>query len=363
MDAVGEEWQVLEFELDDPGPDEVQVKYVASGLCHSDEHVRDGTIPTRVPIIGGHEGSGIVEAVGPGVTRMAVGDHFVCSFLPSCGHCRFCATGQQNLCDLGAELLEGCLPGGRFVFHRDGVDYGAMCMIGTFAERAVINVASCVKIDDDIPLETACLVGCGVPTGYGSATRTANVRPGDTVIIYGIGGVGANSVQGAAHAGALNVVIVDPLAFKRETAEELGATHAFEDAASAEAAVMELTRGQGADSAIVTVDVVTPEVVGSAFMAIRKGGSVVVTGMGEMEGLTVQIPGTILALFQKSIKGSLFGESNPTYDIPKMLNMYRAGQLKLDELITTRYALEDVNQGYQDLLDGKNIRGVIVHAG
>lgn len=360
---AGQDWEVLEFDLADPGPGEVRLKFAASGLCHSDEHLRDGTIPGRLPIIGGHEGSGVVEAVGPGVDRVAVGDHVVCSFLPTCGHCRWCATGQQQICDLGATLLEGSLPGseGRFVFSRDGLEYGAMCMVGSFAERSVVSQFSCVKIDKDIPLATAALLGCGVPTGFGSAVNTGNVQVGDTVIIYGVGGIGINAVQGAAHAGAANVVVVDPLAMKRELAEELGATHSFENAADALATVQELTRGVGADVAIVTVDVVTPEVVGQAFEAIRKGADIVLTGLSDLEGLSVQLPGTVMTLFRKGIKGSLFGDSNPTYDIPKLLNLYRSGKVKLDELVTRTYKLDDINQGYKDLMAGENVRGVIIY--
>lgn len=360
--AHHQDWEVLEFDLADPGPGEVLMKFVASGLCHSDEHVRDGSLPCRVPIIGGHEGAGIVEAVGPGVERVEVGDHVVCSFLPTCGHCRWCATGQQQICDMGADILEGSLPGGRFVFTRNGEDYGAMAMVGSFSERTVVSQYSCVKIDKDVPLQTAALLGCGVPTGFGSAVYSANVQVGDTVVIYGIGGIGINAVQGAAHAGAMNIIAVDPLAMKRELAEELGATHTFESAVDALPAIQEMTRGVGADKAIITVDVVTPELVGQAFETIRKGGDIVLTGLAELEGLTVALPGSVMTLFRKGIKGSLFGDSNPTYDIPKLLDLYRAGKVKLDELITRTYTLDDINQGYKDLMAGENVRGLIIHA-
>ena len=356
------EWEIVELDLDAPRAGQILVKWAASGLCHSDEHLRDGTLPVRVPVVGGHEGAGVVEQVGPGVDRFAKGDHVVGTFLPTCGHCRWCATGQQQLCDLGATILDGCLPDGSFVFHRNGQDYGAMCMLGTFSEYSVISQASAVKIEKDIPLNRAALVGCGVPTGWGSAVYSAKTTPGDTVVIYGIGGIGANAVQGAVHAGATNVVAIDPLAMKRETAEQFGATHTFADVASALPKIQELTHGVGADHAIVTVDVVTPEVVGQAFEAIRKGGDIILTGLGELEGLTVQLPGTVMSLFRKSVKGSLFGDSNPTYDIPKILNMYRAGQIKLDELVTRTYKHEDINQGYADLRAGENIRGIIEYA-
>jgi NDMA-dependent alcohol dehydrogenase len=358
---LGSNWEVIELDLDPPGPGEVLIRFVAAGFCHSDEHLRHGDIVPRFPIVGGHEGAGIIEEVGVGVTRVEVGDHVVCSFIPSCGHCRFCSTGQQNLCDKGATILEGCLPDGTFRFHADGQDFGGMCMLGTFAQRSVISEMSCVKVDKDLPLEKAVLVGCGVPTGWGSAVYAAGTTPGDTVVIYGIGGIGINSVQGAAHAGASNIVAVDPLPMKREKAEALGATHSFETAEQAHEAIQQLTRGVGADHAIITVDVVNEDVVGAAFEAIRKGGDVVVTGLADPTKVTVQVSGAMMTLFQKTLKGTLFGSSNPMYDIPKLLGMYQAGQLKLDELVTKTYTLDQLNEGYDDLLAGKNIRGVLLH--
>ncbi|HTS95082.1 MAG TPA: zinc-binding dehydrogenase, partial [Streptosporangiaceae bacterium] len=237
--------------------------------------------------------------------------------------------------------------------------YGAMCMIGTFSQYGVISQTSAVKVDDDLPLEKAVLVGCGVPTGWGSAVNTANVAPGDTVAIFGIGGIGINAVQGAALAGARNVVAIDPLANKREMAEKLGATHSAATAEEAHQLISELTRGVMADKAIVTVGVVDSEVVTNAFHAIRKGGTVVVTGLADPAKNTIELPGAILTLFEKRIQGSLFGSGDPFHDIPRMVELYQSGDLKLDELITTTYTLDQVNQGYQDLLDGKNIRGVI----
>lgn len=360
--GVGEPWEVVELELDPPKAGEVLIKYVASGLCHSDEHLRHGDIVPRFPIVGGHEGAGIIEEVGPGVTRLKPGDHVICSFLPVCGHCRWCSTGKSNLCDMGATILDGCLPDGTYRFHLDGEDLGGMCMIGTFAERAVISENSCMKVDDDLPLDKVVLVGCGVPTGFGSAVHAAATEPGDTIAIYGIGGIGINSVQGAALAGATNVVAIDPLPNKREMAEKLGATHSCATAEEAHALIQQLTRGVGADKAIVTVDVVTSEVVTSAFHAIRKAGTVVVTGLSDPTKNTIEIPGALLTLFEKRIQGSLFGSGDPFHDIPRMIELYRSGDLKLDELITQTYTLDQINQGYQDLLDGKNIRGVIIHA-
>jgi alcohol dehydrogenase (nicotinoprotein) len=359
--GVGREWEITELDLDPPKAGEVLVRFVASGLCHSDAHLQTGDIPVRYPIVGGHEGSGIVEEVGAGVTRLKPGDHIVCSFLPACGHCRFCARGQTNLCDLGALFVDNCLPDGTFRFHAGGEDFGQMCLLGTFSQWATLSEHSCIKVDDDLPLETVVLVGCGVPTGFGTSVNLGGVRPGDTVVIYGIGGVGINAVQGASIAGAVNIIAVDPLPNKREIAESLGATHSAATAEQAQRLVTELTRGVGADHALITVGVVTQDVIDAAFAAIRKRGTMVITGLAGPGEKTIQLPSFELTLFQKRIEGALFGGGNPFDDIPLMLDLYRAGRLKLDELVTTRYRLDEVNQGYQDLLDGKNIRGVLIH--
>jgi NDMA-dependent alcohol dehydrogenase len=360
---AGRPWELVTLELDDPREGEVRIRFAVSGMCHSDEHLRTGDATCRLPIVGGHEGAGVVEAVGPNVTRVRRGDHVVCSFIPACGTCRYCSSGRQNLCDQGAQMVTGMLGDGTFRFHDDaGADLGGFCMLGTFSQRAVVSQASCVRIDDDIPFEVAALTGCGVPTGWGSAVYAAGVRPGDTVVVFGVGGVGSNAVQGARHAGARHIVAVDPVAFKREKAREFGATHAFADAAQAQEAVVELTRGQLADHAICTVGVLTTEVVSQAAAIVGKGGQVTVTSVGRSTDTQVQLAANgMLVGYQRRIQGHVFGMCNPLNDIPRLLGLYRAGQLKLDELITRKYGLDEINQGYQDLDAGKIVRGIIVH--
>jgi NDMA-dependent alcohol dehydrogenase len=358
---VGKDFEIVELDLDEPKAGEVLVRLVASGLCHSDDHLRTGDIPVRYPIVGGHEGAGIVEKVGPGVTRLAVGDHVVTSWLPVCGHCRFCSRGQTNLCDLGRFLVDNCLPDGTFRYHEGATDFGQMCLLGTFSQYAVISEASAVKVEDDLPLDVVVLVGCGVPTGYGTAVKAGEVHPGDTTIVYGVGGVGINAVQGAAHAGARYVIAVDPVEFKRTTALSLGATHAVASAQEAHELAQQLTYGVGADQSLITVGVVTEEVVSDAFAAVRKRGIVVLTGMGGLATKTVHVNGFELTAFEKRIQGALFGSGNPFDDIPRMIELYRAGKLELDELVTTKYKLEEVNRGYEDMMAGRNIRGVIIH--
>jgi S-(hydroxymethyl)glutathione dehydrogenase/alcohol dehydrogenase len=356
-------FEVVDLEVDDPRQGEIRVKMVASGLCHSDDHLATGDMPVGMyPFCGGHEGGGIVESVGENTGGFSVGDKVIFSFLPACGKCRWCATGHSNLCDLGALLLAGSRwsdPTDFRLHLDDGSPVGQMCGISTFSQYTTVSVDSAIKVAEDTPLERACLLGCSVGTGWGSAVNTGEVRPGDTVIVMGIGGIGINAVQGAAHAGASNIIAVDPVGFKRETAESLGATHSVDNMEAATEIAQSFTNGQGADVAIVTVGVTSGEHVAEAFNSIRKQGTVVVTGLGDLTEVGLPIPISQLTLFEKKLKGSLFGSSNPNADIPKMLDMYRAGHLKLDELVTTEYAIEDVARGYEDMHAGKNIRGVI----
>jgi S-(hydroxymethyl)glutathione dehydrogenase/alcohol dehydrogenase len=358
---VGSKMEIEELDLDGPKEGEVLIRYTHAGLCHSDIHVLHGDFPARLPMVMGHEGAGVIEEVGPGVTRVKPGDHVVCSFIPNCGTCRWCATGQQAICDMGATILEGYLPGERFPLTGPAGQYGAMCMIGTFSQYGVISQTSVVKVDDDLPLDKAVLVGCGVPTGWGSAVYAADVQPGETVAIWGVGGIGINAVQGARHAGAKNVIAVDPVESKREKAMELGATHAVGTNEEAMELSMQLTHGVGADKAILTIGVTHEPEVTSSFHTIRKGGTVVITGLGSLMENTVTLPGAVMTLYKKTVKGTLFGDCNPTTDIPKILDLYRSGDIKLDELITKTYTLDTINEGYDDLLSGANIRGVLVH--
>ena len=221
-------WSVEEIELDPPKAGEVLVKIAASGMCHSDEHLVTGDLPFALPIIGGHEGAGVVQEVGEGVSWLTPGDHVVFGFIPSCGRCASCSTGHQNLCDLGALMgLGKQVTDGTARHHAQGKDLGLMCLLGTFAHHTVVNEASCIKIDKDVPLDRACLLGCGVVTGWGSAVYAAEVKPGDTVAVVGVGGIGANAIQGAKLAGAKRIIAIDPIEFKREKAMEFGATHTF----------------------------------------------------------------------------------------------------------------------------------------
>lgn len=356
----GQDWRIEELELDDPGEGEVLVKLAATGLCQSDEHVRTGELPfDALPVIGGHEGAGIIEKVGPGVTDLAVGDHVVLSFIPACGKCESCATGHQNLCDEGAGIGVGLQRDGTSRHHVNGHDARLMCMLGTFSPYTVVRETSVVKIRDDVPLDKAALVGCGVTTGWATAVYAAGVEPGDTVAVLGIGGVGANAVQGAAMAGAKRILAIDPSEFNREEARKFGATHTFASAAEARDALPGLTWGRMANSAIITVDVATGEIVGDALSLVGKRGTVVLTSLADVTDTTITAPMFEITAYEKRLVGALFGSANPRYDIPRLLDMYMDGELKLDELVTRTYEFDDINQGYVDMREHRNIRGMV----
>jgi len=353
-------WEVHTVDLDPPRDREVLVRIVASGLCHSDDHFATGDITVgHLPICGGHEAAGVVEAVGPGVSTLREGDHVVTAFIPSCGHCRWCASGMQALCDNGALMLEGTQLDGTFRMHLDGEDVAQAGLLSAFAEYSVMPEVSCIKISKDVPLEIAALLGCAVPTGWGSAVNAAQVSPGDVVMVVGTGGIGVNAVQGARHAGASRIIAVDPVELKRTTALKLGATDAFADREEATELARSLTNGQGADSVIVCIGVPTGDDVGAAFSAIRKAGTVVLTGAAP--DTAVGIPAGLLELtmYQKRIQGSLYGGCSPAKDVPRLLDLWQAGQLRLEELVTRTYSLDEINEGYEDLHAGLNVRGVL----
>ena len=365
----GAPWSVEEFELDPPRTGEVLIALAAAGLCHSDEHLRRGYLapppdvsaPRRLPTIGGHEGSGVVVEVGPGVSRLAPGDHVVTSFVPACGQCRWCASGIEYLCDLGAATLQPGMPtDGTFRHHTaDGRDLGHVSKIGAFAEHTVVSADSLVKIDPRSPLVPAALLACAVPTGYGSAANRAGVRGGDTVVVIGVGGIGAAAVQGARINGAHVIVAVDPVEFKQKSALTFGATHTAATAGEALELVRELTAGVMADAVVVSPAAIEPADVGAALNLTRKGGTCVLTALSSPQTVDVDMSVQDFVLLNKTLCGTIFGSCNPKADIPRLLDLYTSGRLLLDEMITKRYRLDEINVAYQDLLDGKLIRGVI----
>ena len=278
-------WSIEEIEVGDPAPNEVKVQMEASGMCHSDHHLVTGGIPMLgFPVLGGHEGAGIVM---------------------------------------------------------------------------VVHETSVVKIDPSIPFEVACLVGCGVTTGYGSATHTAQIKPGEDVAIVGVGGVGMAALQAAVLSGARNVFVIDPVEWKRDQALKFGATHVYEDINAALMGIAEATAGFMAKKVIVTVGELHGADVENYMMITAKSGTCVVTAIGSMVDTNVTLNLAMLTLMQKNLQGTIFGGGNPYHDIPQLLSMYKAGKLNLDDMITRQYRLDQINEGYQDMLEGRNIRGVI----
>jgi len=359
-------WSVEEIELDPPKAGEVLVKLAASGMCHSDEHIVTGDLAGATgdpPCIGGHEGAGVVLEVGPGVSSVQPGDHVVFGFIPACGRCASCAAGHSNLCEIGAGVALGMqISDGTSRHHAKGQDLNlAIGALGTFAHHTVVHEASCIKIDKEIPLDRACLLGCGVVTGWGSAVYAAEVKPGETVAIVGIGGIGANAVQGAKLAGARVIAAIDPVEFKREKAMEFGATHTHASIEEALGAMSETTWDRGFDKVIMTMGVGNGDALGQAFWLGGKRSKIVVTNIHPTSEASIAIPAIFLTVFEKQLIGSLFGSANPRLDIPRLLELYTQGQLDLDGLVTKTYPLEGINDGYADMYAGKNIRGVLVY--
>lgn len=375
--GIGKDWEICNITLDPPRAGEVLVKTAVAGICHSDDHFATGDmvpgpeiaemlrasgieVPEVFPLLGGHEGAGIVAEVGPEVRSVRPGDRVAMSYIPACGACRWCVSGMTYLCDLGAGMLtREMTTDGTVRRHLDDEDLLAMCQLGTFAEYLVTSEKSVIKIDDAIPMHAAALVSCGVTTGWGSATVAAGTEPGDTLVVIGIGGVGMNALQGARAAGAKYVVGVDPVAFKRDSAPTFGATHTAASIEEALLLVRELTLGIMADRVVITAGVVHVDLLAPAMMLTRKGGSCVLTGLTPTGEMLVPLMLSDMVLFHKQLKGTLYGGMNSRASTPMLLSMYQSGRLKLDELVTRRYRLEEINDAIADMRDGRNIRGVI----
>lgn len=343
-----------------PQEGEVRVKMAASGVCHSDVSVQNGTIPLATPLVLGHEGAGVITEVGPGVTDRAVGDHVVLTFVPQCGECYSCTRGQGFLCEKnGAVSLGGLIDGTKRFSTPDG-ELGQMAYCGTYSNESVVPAISTVKIPDDVPLKIAALLGCGVLTGVGAALNTADIREGDSVVVVGCGGVGLNVIQGARIAGASRIIAVDMFDSKLEMAKEFGATDVV-NAGEGDpvATVAELTGGRGAD--------VSFEVIGlgatieQAINMARTGGEVVLVGVPRLDvNLTLNAAFTFLYA-AKTIKGCWYGSANVNEDVPKLIELYKKGELKLDELVSREITVHQVNEAFEAMAAGEVARSVIVH--
>lgn len=353
-------FKVEEIDLGDPVADEVQIRMHAAGMCHSDYHITTGATPIGLPALGGHEGAGVVTKVGKNVTGIAEGDHVILAFIPACGECPPCLKGFRSLCDRGALLLGGkTIADGTSRIHAGTHEVSPMNLLGTFAPYMTVHKDSVVKIDDDIPFETAAIMGCAVPTGFGSATNVAEVKPGETVIIVGVGGIGMSALQGAVISGAKQVIAIDPNEWKRDQAIKFGATHVYPTMAEAIAPIIDVTHGLMADKVIIAVGTMKGEYIEEALILTAKTGTCVVTGMGSMFDADVKLNLFLFTMLQKTLKGNIFGGGSSHVETPRLAALYKSGLLNIDDMITRTYKLEDINQGYQDMLDGNNIRGVI----
>jgi S-(hydroxymethyl)glutathione dehydrogenase/alcohol dehydrogenase len=344
-----------DVELAPPGPGEVRVRIRATGVCHSDLSVQRGTLPWPVPCVLGHEGAGEVVAVGEGVRSVKPGDHVVISWVPMCGACYFCARDQSHLCSTYRGLL-GRMDDGKTRLTRAGVEVSAGINAGTFAEEAVVRENQAVKIDDDVPFEIAALIGCGVLTGVFAAINTARVEPGERVAVIGAGGVGLNVIQGCKVAGASTIIAIDPVASKREAALKFGATHACapEDA---DQMTRDLTGGIRPDAVFEVVG--RPELQRQAFDLVRPGGRAVMVGAAPvMQEASFPVLGFLF--LEKRILGCYYGSCSPKRDVPRVVDLWRAGKLDLESLVTGTAPLDAVSDAFAALEAGTAIRTVLI---
>jgi S-(hydroxymethyl)glutathione dehydrogenase/alcohol dehydrogenase len=341
-----------------PGPGEVRIEMAASGVCHSDLSVQNGTIPLPTPIVLGHEGAGIVREVGEGVSRVAVGDHVVLSFVPRCGECYTCTRGQGYLCEKSAMQAMGGLLDGTTRLTSNGAPLHQMACLGTFGTEAIVPEISMVKIPDDVPLQIAALIGCGVLTGVGAALNTASIREGDSVAVVGCGGVGLNVIQGAAIAGATRIIAIDRFDHKLDLAKQFGATEVVNAGErDAVGAVTELTEGRGADVAFEVIGL--KETIEATINMVRPGGEAVLVGVPRMDVMLELNAAFTFLYLDKTVKGCWYGSSNVHEDVPKLLDLWKQGRLKLEELISKEIEVGDVNDAFAAMQKGEVARSVI----
>jgi Zn-dependent alcohol dehydrogenase len=348
-----------ELDLAPPRPAEVLVRLRATGVCHSDWNAVDGTAETRCPAVLGHEGAGVVEAVGEGVTRVSVGDHVALSWAPACGECDECRRDLPQLCSTAWPAMgTGGLMDGTSRLSRNGDAVYHYCLLSTFAEACVVPERSCVRIPDDVPFDVAALVGCAVTTGTGAVWRTAGVREGDRVAVFGCGGVGLSAVMAAASAGADPVIAVDAAPGKLDVARSFGASGGVPWQGNAVDTAEEVREasGGGVDYAIEATG--QPEAMEAAFLSTRTRGAAVLIGIPRSDA-TLSLPAQTIPRMERRVLGSIYGSSNPERDFPETLELYRAGRLPLDRLVSHRLPLEEAERGFELMHSGEALRVVL----
>jgi NDMA-dependent alcohol dehydrogenase len=360
--VICREWNkpvvVEEVEVESPRRGEVMVQIAACGVCHSDLSATNGTIPMPPPTVLGHEAAGKIVEVGEGVGDLKVGDTVVVSWVPMCGKCRYCVEGRPALCDASAKATLTLPDGTSRLKDAKGNTLNHFAGVGVMAEYATLHRDSVIPIDADTPLDKAALVGCAVMTGVGAAINTAKVRPGSTVAVFGAGGIGLNVIQGCALAGADKIIAVDLADKKLEFAQRFGATHTVNPSSDGDAVqrIMALTSG-GADYTFECIG--APKVIEQAWAATRKGGTCVVVGVTKATD-QVTLPAFLLPFQEKTLTGSMYGSARPSVDFPRLINLYKTNRLKLDELVTATYKIEEINRAFDDMQKGVNARGVIL---
>ncbi len=347
---------IEDLRLDSPKAGEVKVRIAANGACHSDLHVMTGDMRMPLPMVLGHEGAGVVEEVGPGVATLKEGDHVVLSFSPVCGTCYFCTQGKPHLCETRPKAM-GTLLDGTTRLHKNGQDVFHFAFTASFAEEAVVHESCAIKIREDIPLDRACFVGCGVMTGMGAAINTAKVRPGSSAAVIGCGGVGLNVIQGAALAGARQIIAIDLLDNKLEFAKTFGATHCLNSSQDDPwKAVLDLTGGRGVDYAFEVIS--SSKTIELAFKMTARGGVCTIVGVSP-ESARISLNPNVFTLMEKTLQGSYYGSTRPRVDMPRLLDMYMDGKVKIDELVSKTFPLEQVNEAYDLLKQGSVARSVV----
>lgn len=356
---AGAELRIEDLTLDGPHAGEVLVRLGAAGVCHSDVSVLDGTLPSRFPIVLGHEGAGTVVEIGEGVESLAPGDRVALSWLAQCGECFYCRRGQPALCEVAARGMSGAsMPDGTTRFRRGAEPVAHMLGLGVFAEHCVVPATAAHRIPDDVGFPQAALIGCGVLTGFGAAVNSADIAAGDSVAVIGCGGVGLNAIQGAVVAGATTVVAIDPAPTRRELAIAFGATVAFAPDDDVLDAVRGATEGRGVDVAIEAVG--RAETVRLSVRLTRPGGQTVLVGAAPPDvRLSVPVFAGMVTT-EKSIRGSLYGSSLVSRDIARLVEHYRRGEVKLDELVTSTFPLAEVGRAIEYCAGAHGARAIVV---
>lgn len=360
LEEIGAPLRIRELQIDPPGPQEVSIRVVASGICHSDYSLAHGVLRAPVPVVLGHEAAGVVESVGSGVHDLKKGDHVIAALSPSCEECAMCEEGKPFLCaEMFRTMNECTMLDGTTRLRHNGTPVYQLCGVGSFSERAILPAGCAIKVDPDVPLDTACLIGCGVTTGAGAALNTAQVRPGSSVAVVGCGGVGLSILQGARIAGATTIIAVEPNAEKRRLAMSLAATHTIDPGSEDVISQVRKITGRGVHYAFEALGRI--DTIEQAYALLRPTGLAVMVGMPSL-GDSIKV--SAAALFQqKTLTGSTYGSALPKRDIPRFVELYKRGELRLEPMITDRISLEQVNDAFAAMSRGQGARAVIVFDG